>query len=32
MTIAGKVVQRELRQEDQSQLIDNFIDDLGEQL
>lgn len=32
MTIAGKVVQRELRQEDQSQLIYNFIDDLGEQL
>ena len=32
MAIAGKVVQREIREEDQSKLIDSFIDDLGEQL
>lgn len=32
MAIAGKVVERELNDADQSQLIDSFIDDLGEQL
>ena len=32
MAIAGKVVEREIRKEDQSKLIDSFIDDLGEQL
>lgn len=32
MAIAGKVVEREIREEDQSKLIDSFIDDLGEQL
>ena len=32
MAIAGKVVQRELTEADQSQLIDSFIDELGEQL
>jgi len=32
MAIAGKVVQREIRNDDQSQLIDSFIEDLGDQL
>lgn len=32
LAIAGKVVQRELSDADQVQLIDSFIDDLGEQL
>lgn len=32
LAIAGKVVQRELSDADQAQLIDSFIDDLGEQL
>ncbi len=32
MAIAGKVVQRELNTADQEQLIDRFIDELGEQV
>jgi F-type H+-transporting ATPase subunit b len=32
LAIAGKVVQRELTGADQGQLIDSFIDELGEQL
>lgn len=32
MAIAGKVVERELAQEDQSQLIDRFIEELGDQV
>lgn len=32
MAIAGKVVERELNEQDQSQLIDRFLNDLGESL
>ena len=32
MAIAGKVVERELNEQDQSQLIDRFLSDLGESL
>ena len=32
MAIAGKVVQRELNTADQEQLIDRFIDELGEEV
>ena len=32
MAIAGKVVGRELNSEDQTKLVDHFIDELGEEV
>ena len=32
LAIAGKVVEKELSQQDQTQLVDSFIDELGEQV